>query len=227
MRTAKLLPHCDEYYGRILRRVDVRLKDPVHQRVAKRVICSWITGGRDAIGSVMNGVDLNLDHPNLVDIYALDERDQLWEMLEGLQYEYNDPSVAHMRPVFDASGLADMFDCIVECLQMLYNETNFIKYNCRLDAYVGGAQLVPYKVAVLKNHIRAIADLPPVTKIAPGLTDAFICTPVVILYTFHKLRTSILWRRLREYMRCLHRTRLDRSTGARDVMSHVVGALGI
>lgn len=227
MRTTELLQHCDEYYGRILRRVDAKLTDPVHQRVAKRVICSWITGGSDTIRTVMDGVDLSLDHPHLWDIYALEDRDQLWEMLEGLQYAYNDPSVAHMRPVFDASGLADMFDCIVECMRVLYDETSFIKYNCRLDAYVGGAQLVPYKVAVLKNRIRAIANLPPVTEIVSDLMDPFICTPVIAMQTFRKWRTNMLWRRLREYVRCLHRTIPDRVTETRDVMVHVVGALGL
>lgn len=211
MQTEELLKSCDEFYGRILRHVDVTLEDPEHRRVAKRIICSWITGAEDNISNVMDGLAPHLDHLEI----------KLWVMLEGLQYEDNDLAVSLMRPVFVASGLADMFDCIVECMQMLEVATQCTK------THVGGARIVPYKVAFIKNRIRTYASLSPVTTIESGFMDAFICAPVVTLYMFHKWRTEMLWRRIREYVRCLYQIVPDRVTETRDVMGHVICALGL
>jgi len=227
MRTTDLLKSCDEFYGRILRHVDVTLEDPEHRRVAKRIICSKITGACDTIASVMDGVILDLNYPTLVDHLELHDHNELWMLTEGLQYADNGQTVAHIRPVFDACGLAELFDCVVHCFRMLDTATDNIQYMAASGEYTGGTRLVASKTVIMKNHIRAYAGLPPVTNIVSDRMDTFICTPVVTLHLLRKWKTNMLWRRLREYVRCLHHTVPDRVTETRDVMGHVVSALGL
>lgn len=227
MRTSDLLQYSDIYYGRILRIADVRLKNPVHQRAAKRIICSCMTSIRYSIADMMREMTLTFNQGSLIDEDV--KREQLYSLLvDVIQYEGEEYYIEEIRPFFDASGWEDLFECIVECLQAMGMGREFIKYDFDLKRYTGFAPYIaPFHVTLMKNHIRTAWDLQPVTTNTSCTLAPFFVSPIVILYMFRKWKANMLKRRLREYMRCLHRTRLDSVTGTRDVMGLIVSALGL
>ena len=226
MDVKQLLRTTDDVYGGVLRNFGVALKDPAQRRAGARIIGSWITGGADSIGSVMGGAGLRLDHENLVDEFALDADDPIWMVFEGTQYPDDSFHRDHMRPVFEASGLAELFDCCVDCIRRLHATNGAPEYDAGRDVHVGASKLPPVKALAVTNRVRAIADLPPALACRPY--EVLTYNPVVLRHVVRMWRARMLWRRLREYLQCLNRTRSDAMGQAQDVIgTNVVDMLGI